>query len=152
VKPKLPNSIVVLAASCFQNRKSGTTDEKQGGDHALASKEDYHFFVSAGKTIRTEPCVGAEGAHRLEALKALMSSSAAPEHRLALRWLRQQGLLDTFRLDAVRNAFAYLIKDNGEGSPQQAARAVAAIAYAVQPGMDFEMTLERAQQSLARNR
>jgi hypothetical protein len=121
----------------------------------FASEGDYHFFVSEGRTIRTEPCISAEGAHRVHALKALMGSSVAPEHSLAIRWLRQQGLLNTFRLNVVRNAFAYLIKNHGEGSPEKTARAVAASEHAIreaQPGEDLETTLERAEQSFAHNR
>jgi hypothetical protein len=55
------------------------------------------------------------------------SCSVAHDHVLAKRWIKKQGQLDKFNAAPVRNAFAYLIKDNSDGSNTQVARAVAAI-------------------------
>jgi hypothetical protein len=116
-----------------------------------ASAGDYHFFVGRDGSTRTEPAVGAEGARGLGPLKALMASSQAPEHLLAVQWLEREGLLEAATLTQARGAFARLIQAFTDGTPGRTQRAASIITQALRKsrrGEGLSAVLESAADAL----
>lgn len=80
------------------------------------SAVDRHLFIDTGGGIVERPTISAEGAHGLEPLQAMLSASQAPEHRLAVQWLRRQGQLQADNLVRVRAIFGRFLRSVGDGS------------------------------------
>lgn len=66
-----------------------------------SSPGDLHVWLD-GEELRRLPALGAEGAHAVERLRALIAADASAESALSLRWLRQVGDLQPASLQHTR--------------------------------------------------
>lgn len=126
----------------FDNRAATLRASNDG-----VSGSDAHFLVGADGAVRTQPVLSAEGAHRAGLLAAMIGSRHGPEHRLAVQWLRRQGLLDTLTLPRASSAFARLLKTYSDGSPAQTAHMVLMLGQVIEacrPGDDLSAVLDHA--------
>ena len=131
-----------FATGRFDNRAATLRASNDG-----VSGSDAHFLVESEGTVRTQPVLSAEGAHRAGLLATMIGSRNGPEHRLAVQWLRRQGLLDTLTLPRASSAFARLLRAYGDGSPAQTARMVLMLGKVIEacgPGDDLSAVLDNA--------
>ncbi len=138
----LSRARTAFQAGRFDNRAATLRVSNDG-----VSASDAHFLVGADGALRTQPVLSAEGAHRAGLLAAMIGSRHGPEHRLAVQWLRRQGLLDTLTLPRASSAFARLLKTYSDGSPAQTAHMVLMLGQVIEacrPGDDLSAVLDNA--------
>ena len=115
-------------------------------DHVLSGR-DHHFFVGADGSITRRGVVGSEGAHHAAEASDGAAADAAPQQRLALRWLRCQAALDAPALQRVSTSLANLIRNFSDGSPARTERVVALLDTSItacRRGQDLSEWLDSA--------
>ena len=111
------------------------------------SPSDYHFFVTPGGALRTQPALGAEGAQHAAALADGLRRLDAPLDRASLQWLRCQGALDPRRLVRLSASLARVLRQFTDGSPTQTARAARVVGESLErcrPGQGEADLLDNA--------
>lgn len=126
--------------------------------HDAPSPSDRHIFVADDGTLNRVATISAEGAHRLNALQALMGnggrnandSDPTPEHTLTVRWLLHEGQLDTHSLLRARPIVARFLRSFGASRAQreQAAQTLGETIKKCRRGEGLGTLLDQAAQAL----
>ena len=116
-----------------------------------ASTGDEHVFIEADGHLRRVATLGAEGAHSLALLLQMLAASQAPEHQLAVLWLKREGRLEPHGLQRSKLIMGRFLRALGDGQAAPSARMVIAVAEAIdnsRRGEDISAVLDLAAERL----